>query len=60
MIRQEGNRIIFHYDAEELWIEPWGENAVRVRATKDASMPEENWALLSLEEVQILQLFPFD
>ncbi len=51
MLRQEGNRIIFHYDAEELWIEPWGENAVRVRATKDAAMPEENWALLSLEEV---------
>lgn len=51
MLRQEGNRIIFHYDAEELWIEPWGENAVRVRATKDAGMPEENWALLSPEEV---------
>ncbi len=51
MLRQEGNRIIFHYDAEELWIEPWGENAVRVRATKDAAMPEENWALLSLEKV---------
>ena len=46
MLRQEENRIIFHYDAEELWIEPWGENAVRVRATKDAVMPEEDWALL--------------
>ena len=51
MLRQKGNRIIFHYDAEELWVEPWGENAVRVRATKDAAMPEENWALLSPEEV---------
>lgn len=46
MLKQEGNRIIFHYDAEELWIEPWGENAVRIRATKNAHMPEENWALL--------------
>ena len=46
MLRQEENRIIFHYDAEELWIEPWGENAVRVHATKDAVMPEEDWALL--------------
>lgn len=49
MLRQEGNRIIFHYDAEELWIEPWGENAVRVRATKNAKMPEDNWALLEPE-----------
>jgi len=49
MLKQEGNRIIFHYDAEELWIEPWGENAVRIRATKNAHMPEENWALLPQE-----------
>ena len=45
MLRIEGQRIIFHYDAEELWIEPWGENALRVRATKNAEMPRENWAL---------------
>ncbi len=49
MLRQEGNRIIFHYDAEELWIEPWGEHAVRVRATKNAKMPSENWALAGQE-----------
>ena len=24
MIRIEKNKIRFHYDAEELWIEPWG------------------------------------
>ena len=45
MLRIEGQRLIFHYDAEELWIEPWGENALRVRATKNARMPEQNWAL---------------
>lgn len=49
MLKQEKNRIIFHYDAEELWIEPWGENAVRIRATKNAHMPAENWALLPQE-----------
>lgn len=43
--RQEGNTLKFHYDAEELWIEPWGENSLRIRATKMARMPEENWAL---------------
>ena len=34
MLSQEGNKLVYHYDAEELWIEPWGDNAVRVRATK--------------------------
>lgn len=43
--RREGNSLKFHYDAEELWIEPWGRNSLRVRATKMAEMPEENWAL---------------
>lgn len=42
-IKQE--KLIFHYDTEEVWIEPWGENALRVRATKEHKMPEENWAL---------------
>lgn len=45
MFSQEGNRLTFRYDAEKLWIEPWGENALRVRATKLSKMPEENWAL---------------
>ena len=50
MLRIEGNRIVFHYDAEEMWVEPWGENAVRIRATKQAAMPKEDWALLPLGE----------
>lgn len=50
MIREEKGKLIYHFDAEELWIEPWGENAVRVRATKNAVMPEENWALLEPEK----------
>nr|WP_077533043.1 glycoside hydrolase family 31 protein [Massiliimalia massiliensis] len=45
-IDQEKSRLIYHYDAEELWIEPWGENSLRVRATKTAGMPQEDWALL--------------
>ena len=38
--------MIYRYDAEELRIEPWGDNSLRVRATKMAEMPDENWALL--------------
>lgn len=52
MLKQENGRIIYHYDAEELWIEPWGKNAVRIRATKNAEMPKDNWALLSAEKVE--------
>jgi len=47
MLRIENQRIIYHYDAEEVWIEGWGRNGIRVRATKDAQMPEEDWALHS-------------
>lgn len=41
----EENRLVYEYDAEQLWIEPWGGNAFRIRATKCATMPTENWAL---------------
>ena len=48
MLRQESNRLIREFDSETIWIEPWGENSLRVRATKDAVMPhpDEEWALL--------------
>ena len=45
MLRIEEQKIIYHYDAEELWIEGWGKNGLRIRATKNAQMPEEDWAL---------------
>lgn len=47
MFTTNENRLVFRYDAEQLWIEPWGVNAVRVRATKMPEMPQENWALLA-------------
>ncbi|KAJ5611064.1 hypothetical protein N7510_007783 [Penicillium lagena] len=46
MLFKDENRLVFAFDAERLWIEPWGENALRVRATKMSSMPEQDWALL--------------
>jgi alpha-D-xyloside xylohydrolase len=57
MLYSQGNRLIFRYDAEELWIEPWGSNALRIRATKESQYPraEEGWALQNVEprEVEI-------
>ncbi len=45
MLEIRENKLVFHYDAEEVWIEPWGKNALRIRATKERQMPEEDWAL---------------
>ena len=39
LFAKEGNRLIYRYDAEKVWIEPWGENSLRIRATKMADMP---------------------
>ena len=46
MLSEAEGRLIYAYDAEKLWIEPWGANALRIRATKMSQMPAENWALL--------------
>ncbi|KAM5354099.1 hypothetical protein ACJ41O_000749 [Fusarium nematophilum] len=46
MFSQNDNTLLYRYDAEQLWIQPWGPNALRVRATKSAKMPTEDWALL--------------
>lgn len=45
MLYSKDRRLVFRYEAEQLWIEAWGENALRVRATKCSKMPTEDWAL---------------
>lgn len=52
ILRVEGNRLIRRYDSEILWIEPWGENSLRVRATHEGKMPERDWALLPIENAK--------
>ena len=46
MLYQENSKLIYRYDAEEVWIEAWGENALRIRSTKEEQMPQEDWALI--------------
>ena len=46
MLYTENNSLIRIYEDETLQIEAWGENSLRVRATKLAEMPKEDWALL--------------
>lgn len=45
MLYEKENRLHFRYDAEELRIEPWGSNSLRVRAAKINVFPTEDWAL---------------
>ncbi|ANY70029.1 family 31 glucosidase [Paenibacillus sp. BIHB 4019] len=58
LFQKEGNRLIWQFDAEKLWIEPWGANSLRIRATRHSEMQSELWALLapveeSLSAIQI-------
>lgn len=52
MLEQKEGKLVFRYDCEEVWIEPWGENALRIRAAKEKEMPEEDWALLKKPDVK--------
>ena len=56
VFRIEGKRLIRVYDSEKLWIEPWGDNSLRVRVTHLSSIQIEDWALLPQEarKVEIL------
>lgn len=45
MLREENQRLVYSYDAENVWIECWGPNALRVRATKERILPQDDWAL---------------
>ncbi|EME78387.1 glycoside hydrolase family 31 protein [Pseudocercospora fijiensis CIRAD86] len=45
MLTQDGKKLIFRHDDHLLWIEPWSTNAFRVRATKLAAFPTDDWAL---------------
>jgi alpha-D-xyloside xylohydrolase len=56
LFRVEGNRLIRRFDAEQLWVEPWGANSLRVRATQLADMPEGDWALLPPQEAWDVQI----
>lgn len=42
---EDGTRLGFRFDSEILYIEPWGKNALRVRATCLAKLQDKPWAL---------------
>ena len=53
-IRLDGNTLIREFVNETLKIEPWGENSLRIRATKNAKLTDEDWALLPPKVSKVL------
>jgi alpha-D-xyloside xylohydrolase len=51
MFKIEGNRLIREFDSEKLWIEPWGEDALRVRSSY-TTIEDTDWALLPVREIK--------
>ena len=45
MICQDGKALLYCFDNEIVRIEPWGKNALRVRATYNTCINDNNWAL---------------
>lgn len=43
---KNGGRLVYRFDGEQVWIEPWGTDALRVRAARGPQMPDYDWALL--------------
>ncbi|KAF2159409.1 glycoside hydrolase family 31 protein [Zasmidium cellare ATCC 36951] len=47
MFIKEAGKLIYRFDDHTLWIEAWGPNAFRIRATRLASMPSGNYGALA-------------
>lgn len=48
-LQQKGQRLVWRSKEQILWVEPWGKDAIRVRATTLAEMPLRDWSLLPQE-----------
>ena len=56
MFENQGNKLLFSLRGEELVIEPWGKNALRVRATRKNKLSDRRGALtenVDFEDVKI-------
>ena len=52
MLRIDNKALCWRYGREEMRIEPWGKDALRIRATVTAGPQDENWALLPAAETE--------
>ena len=44
-LEKQGNKLMILDGTSQVWIEPWGENSLRVRMTKEPQMDGSDWAL---------------
>ena len=51
IFQKEGNRLELRRGNETVWIEPWGKDSLRVRATRRKEMSGRDWALMEPPEV---------
>lgn len=60
-----GNRLIGQAGTETIWVDPWGENSLRIRMTREAVMDSNDWALIdepsattpkiSIEDIELIE-----
>ena len=46
MFEVAGTRLVWRFKEQILWVEPWGKDNFRVRATTLGEMPQRDWSLL--------------
>ena len=56
MFIKEKQKLIYSFDSHILWIEPYGENSLRFRATMKQQMPLRQWALLDAEGISEIHI----
>lgn len=49
IIKEENGCFVREHGGEKLYIQPWGENSLRIRATKNCDLDLKDWALLPQE-----------
>jgi alpha-D-xyloside xylohydrolase len=50
MLYTSNDTLCFRFDDHKLHIQPWGQNSLRIRATKRAHFEQQDWALLTPEK----------
>lgn len=61
MFEEKDGALIYRYDAERVLIESWGDNSLRVRASKMPQMPQDLWALMEKEKTPAkITIRPYD
>ncbi|MBC7098527.1 glycoside hydrolase family 31 protein [Candidatus Bipolaricaulota bacterium] len=54
LFMKEGNKLIAQGEGELIWLEPWGRDCLRFRASPSGRMVEQDWTLLPQPEMQVL------